>query len=106
MTQPDPAQAHADWLTESHRLAQSSAMVWAQRAEEEYEKAVRYEDRAQSWTDKPAYAETITHERQQAQECGIRSAEARQLAAMWARVAAVLVPPLEPVWSALESTDE
>lgn len=105
MPQQDNATAHTEWLTESHQQAQTGAMVWAQRADEAYEEAQRYNDRADSWTPSAAYASTIEHERNQAQTSLARSAEARQLAEMWARVAAVLVPPLEAVWSTLESTD-
>lgn len=105
MTHQDNEQAHADWLAESHRRAQTSAMIWAERAEEAYELARRFEDRAQSWTPKPAYAEVIDSERAQSREQATLYVDARQIAEMWARVATVLVPPLEPVWSTLESTD-
>jgi hypothetical protein len=96
---------HDAWLPEAHRTAQTSTMIWAQRADEAYEQAQRYEDRAQSWTPNAAHAEVIASERKQAQEYGVRCTEAIRLAEMWARVAAVLVPPLEPVECVLETTD-
>ncbi|MFI6274295.1 hypothetical protein [Streptomyces sp. NPDC050988] len=97
MTEQDNEQAHAEWLAESLRTAQTGAMVWAQRADQEYEQAQHFEDRAQSWSDTAAYAETIAHEREQAQAHAARSTEARQLAEMWACVAAIVVPPPEPL---------
>lgn len=97
MTQQDSASPHAIWLGESHRTAQTSAMIWAERAEEAYGLAQRFEDRAQSWSNKAAYADTIDQERKQAQEHALRSVEARQLAEMWARVAGILTPPPEPL---------
>lgn len=105
MTEQDNEQSHADWLADSHRRAQASAFIWAERAEEAYELARRFEDRAQSWTPKPAHAEVIDSELAQSREQAALYTDARQLAEMWARVATVLVPPLEPVWSTLESTD-
>lgn len=97
MTQHDIEQTHADWLAESHRHAQAAAMVWAQRADEAYELARRFEDRAQSWTPKPAHTEIIDSERAQSREHAALYADARQLAEMWARVAAVLTPPPAPM---------
>lgn len=105
MTQQEPASPHDAWLPEAHRTAQTSAMVWAQRADEAYELAQHFEDRAQSWTPNAAHAEVMADERKQAREHAVRSTEARQLAEMWTRVAAVLVPPLEPIECVLESTD-
>ena len=100
-----PESPHETWLPEAHRTAQTSAMVWAQRADEAYEQAQRYQDRADSWTPSAAYASTIEHERKEAREHTTRCTEAIRLAEMWARVAAVLVPPLEPIEAVLESTD-
>ncbi|MFU0241677.1 hypothetical protein ACKI1J_38805 [Streptomyces scabiei] len=97
MTQHDNEQAHADWLAESYRHAQGSAMGWAERADEAYELARRFEDRAQSWTPKAAHAEIIDSERAQSREQSALYVDARQLAEMWARVAAVLVPPPAPL---------
>jgi hypothetical protein len=97
MPQQDTQSPHEAWLTEAYRTAQTAAMVWAQRADEAYEQAQHYQDRAASWTPNAAHAETIEHERKQARECGTRSTEARQLAEMWACVAAVVVPPPEPL---------
>jgi hypothetical protein len=109
MPQQDNESAHADWLAESQRTAQTSAMIWAERAEEAYETAIRHEDRAASWTPGPRHAEVIEEERKQAQIHGVRSTEARHLAEMWARVTAVLVPPpapLELITAELRSTDD
>ncbi|MFJ1664818.1 hypothetical protein ACIOK4_00225 [Streptomyces bottropensis] len=97
MTEHDIEQTHADWLAESRRRAQASAMIWAERAEEAYELARRFEDRAQSWTPKPAHAEIIDSERAQSREQAALYVDARQLAEMWARVATVLVPPPAPL---------
>ena len=108
MPQQDTQSPHKAWLSEAHCTAQTAAMVWAQRADEAYEQAQRYEDRAASWTPSAAYAETIEGERKQARESGTRSIEAIKLAEMWARVAAVLVPPPEPlelITSELRTTD-
>lgn len=106
MTQQDAEESpHAAWLAESQRIAQSSAMLWAERAEESYEKAARHQDRADSWTPNAAHAEVIANERKEARQHHVWSTEARQLAEMWARVATILVPPLEPVWAELERTD-
>lgn len=105
MTDQDAPSPHAVWLTESQRVAQTSAMIWAQRADESYELVLGHTDRADSWTPNASHAEVIAHERQEAQQHRVRSTEARQMAEMWARVATVLVPPLEPVWSELKSTN-
>ncbi|MFM9811615.1 hypothetical protein ACKI16_24270 [Streptomyces scabiei] len=105
MTDRTTESPHDAWLPEAHRTAQTSAMVWAQRADEAYEQGVHHEDRANSWTPNTAHAEVIAHERDQAQQCRASSAEAVRLAEMWARVAAVLIPPLEPIECELRSTD-
>ncbi|MGC9538515.1 hypothetical protein [Streptomyces sp. UG1] len=109
MTQQEAESPHAAWLPEAHRTAQTSAMVWAQRADEAYELAQRYEDRAQSWTPNAAHAEVIASERATSREHATRYADARQLAEMWARVAAVLVPapePLELITAEVATTDD
>lgn len=108
MPQQDNEQAHADWLAESHRRAQASAFIWAERAEEAYELARRFEDRAQSWTPKPAHAEIIDSERAQSRQQATLYVDARQLAEMWARVTTALVPqpePMELITAELRSTD-
>lgn len=108
MTQQDAGDPHAVWLADSQRTAQTGAMIWAQRADEEYELAIRHEDRAASWTPNAAHSEVIAKERKEAQQHHVRSTEARLLAEMWARVATVLVPPPEPlelITAELRSTD-
>lgn len=98
-----PESPHETWLPEAHRTAQTSAMVWAERADEAYHLAQRYQDRAASWTPNAAHAEVIENERKEAREHSTRCTEAIRLAEMWARVAAVLVPPLEPMEAVLEA---
>lgn len=78
MPQQEPESPHAAWLPEAHRTAQTSAMVWAQRADEAYEQAQRYEDRAQSWTPNAAHAEVIANERATAREHAARYSDARR----------------------------
>ncbi len=83
-------------------------MIWAERAEEAYERARRFEDRAQSWTPRAAHAEVIDSERAQSREQAALYVDARQLAEMWARVTTALVPPpapLELITAELRSTD-
>lgn len=105
MAEKEAESPHDAWLPEAYRTAQTSAMVWAQRADEEYELSRRYEDRAQSWTPNTAHAEVIANERATAKEHAALSVGARQMAEMWARVATVLVPPLEPIECEVRSTD-
>lgn len=104
MTADDTAAAE---LAARHEDACEKAYAWAQRATAEYGQAIRHEDdaRARRNSDNAWQRDRIAEERQLAQVHGVRSTEALKLAEMWAHVAAVLVPPLEPVWSELESTD-
>ncbi|MET7679383.1 hypothetical protein [Streptomyces sp. NPDC005423] len=94
-------------LTARHDRACQAALGWAERATAEYGKAIRHEDdaRARQVSDSAWQRDRMADDRRLAQFHGVRSTEALRLAEMWARVARVLTPPLEPVWSTLESTD-
>lgn len=103
----DAEQSYGEWCAEHQRRAQAHAFIWAERASTEYGQAIRHEDdaRARQNADSAWQRDRMTEDRRQAQFHGVRSTEALKLAEMWARVAAALVPPLEPLWSELESTD-
>lgn len=92
-------------LAARHEDARAKAYTWAERATTEYGQAVEYEDRGRELARQPFQTGAAEKQQRNARQHGVRSAEALRLAEMWARVAAVLVPPLEPVWSTLESTD-
>jgi hypothetical protein len=98
-------EADARQLAAGHDRARLAALQWAERVETEHREAIRHEDYARTHADKTYLRDAVADERTKAQQRHARSTEARQLAEMWACVAAVLVPPLEPVWSELESTD-
>ena len=92
-------------LADRHEDAREKAYAWALRATTEYGQAIRHEDdaRARQNHDNAWQRDRMAEDRRLAQFHGVRSTEALKLAEMWARVAGILVPPLEPVWSTLES---
>jgi hypothetical protein len=94
-----PGAAAAHDLAASHDRARQAALSWAARAEAEYLTAIKHEDdaRARQHSDSAWQRDRMAEERRQAQFHGVRSTEALKLAEMWARVATVLVPPLEPM---------
>ncbi|NUS86008.1 MAG: hypothetical protein HOY75_25615 [Streptomyces sp.] len=95
-------------LAARHEDACDKAYAWAERATAEYGQAIRHEDdaRARQNADSAWQRDRMAEERRLAQFHGVRSTEALKLAEMWARVARALVPPLAPVWSELESSDD
>jgi hypothetical protein len=99
--------ATAEQAAQRHARAQDAAMHWAERAEVEYAQAIRHEDdaRARQHHESSWQRDRLAEDRRLAQAHGTRCTEALRLAEMWARVAAAVVPPLEPAWSTLESTD-
>ena len=100
-------EAAAHELAANHDRARQAALSWAAKAEAEYLTAIRHEDdaRERQQYDSGWQRDRMAESRSLAQFHGVRSTEALKLAEMWARVATVLVPPLEPVWAELESTD-
>lgn len=103
-----PEEAAVRELAAGHDRARQAALTWAERATTEYGQAVRHEDdaRARQQHDSVWQRDRMIEERRLAEFHGVRSTEALKLAEMWARVATVLVPPLEPVWSDVESIDD
>ncbi|WP_392967200.1 hypothetical protein [Streptomyces sp. LN245] len=94
---PDPQQQpHAEWQAEQHRAAQAATVQWATEAEAAHTDALKSEAYAkeQQGSDYPRQADT--DEPAIAQEHHARSAGARQLAEMWARVATALRPDQAP----------
>ncbi|MFF0598070.1 hypothetical protein [Streptomyces antibioticus] len=93
--------------TDRHATACEHAFAWAERATIEYDQAVRHENdaRGRQQYDSGWQRDRATESRAAAQYHGVRSTEALKLAEMWARVARVLVPPLEPVWAELETAE-
>lgn len=83
------------------------AYAWAERATTEYGQAIRHDDdaRARQHSDNAWQRDRMNEERRLAQFHGVRSTEALKLAEMWAKVATILIRPLEPVWTELESAD-
>ncbi|MFJ9243794.1 hypothetical protein [Streptomyces sp. NPDC101776] len=93
-------------LAARHEDARQKAYAWALRATTEYAQAVRHEDdaRARQNHDSVWQRDRMAEDRRLADFHGVRSTEALKLAEMWARVAAVLIPPLEPLWAEVENT--
>ncbi|MFD3741595.1 hypothetical protein [Streptomyces sp. NPDC058629] len=77
-------------MDDERSRAQANAVHWADRAVLEYEESRHFEEMAQARTQTTLYADAIAHERGQAREHAVLSAEARQLAEMWACVARAL----------------
>lgn len=100
-------EADAGKLAAGHDRARLAALQWAERAETWHSEAARQRDYANDPTRQHnAYLrQAVAEARTQAETYAVRSTQARQLAEMWARVAAILVPPLEPVETVLERTD-
>ncbi|MBK3625932.1 hypothetical protein JHN59_13975 [Streptomyces sp. MBT49] len=98
-------EATAREAAEDYAHARDGAREWAQRAETEYREALRQEDYARQHASSTYLRDPVADARVAAQFHHGRADGARQLAEMWTRVAAVLVPPLEPVACELVSTD-
>ncbi|MGW1324803.1 hypothetical protein ACWD64_19950 [Streptomyces antibioticus] len=90
-----------------HASACEHAFAWAERATAEYGQAIRHEDdaRERQQYDSGWQRDRATESRALAQFHGVRSTEALKIAEMWAHVARVLVPPLEPIWAELETAE-
>lgn len=100
----DEEQGYGAWRTEQQRRAQAHAFIWAERATDEYEKAVRHEDdaRARLHSDSPYQRDLVAEDRRRAGFHGVRSTEALKLAHMWADVAQALATGEQPVTTTLE----
>ncbi|MDX5564143.1 hypothetical protein PYK79_13405 [Streptomyces sp. ID05-04B] len=100
-----PEETQAQKAAEDYAQARESAWGWAQCAATEYREALRQEDYAREHASSTYLRDAVADARVAAQLHHGRAAGARQLAEMWARVATVLVPPLEPVHCELVTTD-
>ena len=100
-----PDEARARELENRYDRARQGAWAWATRAEAEYLTAIKHEDDARTHVENAYMRDAVADDRRLAQIHGTRSTEALKLAQMWTALAAVLVPPLEPVWADVESTD-
>ncbi|MFJ8804203.1 hypothetical protein [Streptomyces sp. NPDC102487] len=87
-----PEQVAAVEATERYARAQAYAFGWMERAQEAEERAV---DIVENQRHRQGWPGLATDHRKVAER-------AITFARAWARVASVLVPPLEPVWSTLE----
>lgn len=81
----------------AHNRALLAALEWAEAADTEHRQALEQDDYARhpDRTSNPHLREALTEARQQALAHGVRSADARRLAEMWAAVAGALAtrPP-------------
>ncbi|MCX4974235.1 hypothetical protein [Streptomyces sp. NBC_00620] len=93
---PEPTHTHADWQAEQHRTAQESAVAWAFKAEAAADDALRSEAYVTEHGASDYLRSRVAEERVNTQEHQARSTTARQLAEMWARVAAALTPGQAP----------
>lgn len=103
-----PDEARARELENRYDRARQGAWAWATRAESEYLTAIKHEDDARAHAESAYMRDAVAEDRRLAQIHGVRSTEALKLAQMWTALAAVLVPPLEPIWADLaevENTD-
>ena len=95
-------QDYGAWRAEQHRRAQAQAFRAAERAQTQYEQAIKHEDyvHAHAGSEGSYIRDSVADERRLAQFHGVRSTEALRLAEMWARVAQALadgeLPPLAP----------
>lgn len=103
-------QGYGDWRAEQQRRSQAHAFVWAERANAEYDQAIRHEDdaRARQNSDSAWQRDRMAEERRLAQFHGVRSTEALKLAEMWAHVAGALAdgelpPPAHAVHNTLQT---
>lgn len=80
-------QGHAAWRAEQLRRAQAFSLLWAERAETEYDRAVQHEDLARRHADTAYQRDAVAYERRAATFHGVRSTEAVRLAEMWSHVA-------------------
>ncbi|MGC4912717.1 hypothetical protein [Streptomyces albogriseolus] len=88
----DGEQDYGAWRTEQHRRAQAHAFRAAERAQTQYEQAIKHEDyvHAHAGSEGAYIRGSVADERRLAQFHGVRSTEALRLAEMWARVAQAL----------------
>ena len=93
---PDSQQPHAEWQAEQHRAAQKAAVEWAAMAEDAHHDALQSEAFVKERQGDDYMRQAVAGHRTTAQEKNARSASARQLAEMWARVASALRPEQAP----------
>lgn len=93
---PNAPQAHAEWQAEHHRAAQEAAVEWATKADASANAALKSETYIKDRQGSDYMRQAVADERVVAQEHSARSAHARQLAEMWARVALALTPEQAP----------
>ncbi|MEW2570483.1 hypothetical protein [Streptomyces sp. NPDC047070] len=106
----DEEQGYGARRAEQQRRSQAHAFMWAERANGEYEQAVRHEDdaRERQQYDSSWQRDRAAEERRLAQFHGVRSTEALKLAEMWAHVARALAdgelpPPAYAIGGMLQS---
>ncbi|MFD6740723.1 hypothetical protein ACWDX8_13325 [Streptomyces anthocyanicus] len=76
-----------------HSRARSAALGWAERAEDEYEESRHYADQARA-DEKQPFRDPAGYRKQQREHAEL-AADARAMAEMWARVAALYPAPPE-----------